>query len=69
MAGSVTPAEARRQERTISQLQLKLMTARSTAESVILHMCSSIDCTSMMLFHHSIASDTPQNPLYPLQQV
>ena len=32
MAGSVTPAEARRQERTISQLQLKLMTARSTAE-------------------------------------
>jgi tetratricopeptide (TPR) repeat protein len=32
MAGSVTPEEARRQERTISQLQLKLMTARSTAE-------------------------------------
>ena len=32
MAGSVTPEEARRGERTISQLQLKLMAARSTAE-------------------------------------
>ena len=32
MAGSVTPAEARKEERTISQLQLKLMAARSTAE-------------------------------------
>jgi len=32
MAGSVTPQEARKQERTISQLQLKLMAARSTAE-------------------------------------
>ena len=32
MAGSVTPEEARRQERTISQLQLKLTAARSTAE-------------------------------------
>ena len=32
MAGSVTPAEARKEERTISQLQLKLMAAQSTAE-------------------------------------
>ena len=32
MAGSVTPQEARKEERTISQLQLKLMAARSTAE-------------------------------------
>ena len=32
MAGSVTPQEARKQERTISQLQLKLMAARSTVE-------------------------------------
>ena len=32
MAGSVTPQEATKQERTISQLQLKLMAARSTAE-------------------------------------
>jgi CHAT domain-containing protein len=32
MAGSVTPQEARKQERTISQLQLKLMAARSTTE-------------------------------------
>ncbi len=32
MAGSVTPAEARREERTISELQLKLMAAQSTAE-------------------------------------
>jgi CHAT domain-containing protein len=32
MAGSVTPREAAKQERTISQLQLKLMAARSTAE-------------------------------------
>jgi CHAT domain-containing protein/tetratricopeptide (TPR) repeat protein len=32
MAGSVTPTEARREERTISQLQLKLMAAQSTAE-------------------------------------
>jgi uncharacterized protein YaiL (DUF2058 family) len=32
MAGSVTPGEARKQERTISQLQLNLMAARSPAE-------------------------------------
>jgi CHAT domain-containing protein len=32
MAGSVTPEEARKEERTISQLQLKLMAARSTTE-------------------------------------
>ena len=32
MAGSVTPEEARREERVISQLQLKLMAARSTAQ-------------------------------------
>ena len=32
MAGSVTPREAREQERTISQLQLKLMAARSATE-------------------------------------
>src|SRR5208283_3203830 len=32
MAGSVTPAEARKEERTISQLQLKLMAAQSSAE-------------------------------------
>src|SRR5208337_3127524 len=32
LAGAVTPQEARREERTISQLQLKLMAARSTAE-------------------------------------
>jgi len=32
MAGSVTPEEARRQERAISQLQLKLAAARSTDE-------------------------------------
>ena len=32
MAGSVTPQQARKEERTISQLQLKLMAARSTAE-------------------------------------
>ena len=32
MAGAVTPQEARREERTISQLQLKLMAARSTAQ-------------------------------------
>ena len=32
MAGSVTPEQARKEERTISQLQLKLMAARSDAE-------------------------------------